>query len=95
VLNLVFLPAEPYRSLRESLEGLTLPSPADEGESEAAAGQALRSLWVRVRSVQSLGQLEALPAGMKDIRLLLRLRNLRDSMRLVLGAMKPTDPRPS
>jgi hypothetical protein len=93
VLNMVFLPEEANRMLRHSLAGLPMPAPADEGEAEAVVGDALRSLWVRVRAVQALGNLGTLPDGMKDIRLLQRLRNLRDTMRLVVGAMKADEAR--
>ncbi len=70
-----------------------LPLPEDEDEGGAPArpqttDDKLESLWVRLRTVQVLGQQGSLHPGQKELRLLQRLTNLRNAMQMVIGVVK-------
>ncbi len=91
VLNMVFLPEARYQKLRANIAGLKLPGDENEGETAADTGDKLESLWVRVRTVKTLGQQGQVQAGQREIRLLQRLINLRNAMWLVLGVIRTSD----
>lgn len=86
VLNMVFLPHESNQAFRKQVRDLPLPEEDDSGQ-RPFAGDALESLWVRIRTVQALGGMGTAPEGMKDIRLRQRLTNLRDTMIVVVQSI--------
>jgi hypothetical protein len=91
VLNMVFLPHDRYQKLRANIAALPLPEDEDEGGEPArtqTTDDKLESLWVRLRTVQVLGQQGSLHPGQKDLRLLQRLMNLRAAMQMVIGVVK-------
>lgn len=77
LLTALFLPGGSHDALRKKVDKLKLPA-ADEDPRKLDG--VLKSLWARIRTVQTLAKLGQPPKGMKNVLLLTRLRNLRDSM---------------
>jgi hypothetical protein len=94
VLNMAFLPSKHYKDVHAAIAALPLPEDEDDGGAPARTQTTdgkLESLWVRLRTVQVLGQQGSLHPGQKDLRLLQRLTNLRAAMQLVIGVVKRAD----